>query len=270
MLLNVIFLSLIALLSSPDVNTDEPIAPFAEKFELVWSDEFNYEGLPDYNKWNHEVGFIRNKEAQYYTEKRVKNAEVKDGKLHIRGIKEKYKGADYTSASLNTKGKHNFTYGRIEVKAKIPHGIGVWPAIWTLGTNIKDLGWPVCGEIDILEFVGYDPTHIHANIHTRKYNHMNGNNIGSKLVVKKPWEDFHVYAIEWYPDHIDFFFDDIKYFSCSDPGEGVDAWPFKDAAQYLLINLAIGGSWGGEQGIDDSIFPQEFIFEYVRIYEIKE
>lgn len=256
-----------ASLISAGSNKDQTSINESDDFKLVWSDEFDNDGLPDPEKWNYEEGFIRNQESQYYTVKRLENAEVKDGKLYIRAIKEKYEEAEYTSASLDTKNSHTFTYGRIEVKAKLPHGIGVWPAIWTLGTNIKRVGWPACGEIDILEFVGYDPNHIHANIHTKKYNHMNKNNIGSKFAVNDPWKDFHVYAIEWYPHRIDFFFDDMKYFSCSDTGEGKAAWPFKNAAQYLKINLAIGGTWGGEEGIDDSIFPQEFVIDYVRIYE---
>ncbi|MDR3246305.1 MAG: glycoside hydrolase family 16 protein, partial [Prevotellaceae bacterium] len=127
------------------------------KWELIWSDEFNYSGLPNSRKWNYEEGFVRNREAQYYTKARLENAKVENGELVITARKEAYDAASYTSASINTRGKFEFQGGRIEVRAKLPEGRGVWPAIWTLGTNINKVGWPVCGEIDIMEFVGYEP-----------------------------------------------------------------------------------------------------------------
>ncbi|NQV34909.1 MAG: glycoside hydrolase family 16 protein [Phycisphaeraceae bacterium] len=252
----------------------------------VWSDEFNTEGLPDTSKWNYEQGFVRNQEAQYYTRARRENARVENGHLVIEARKESWpnpgydagassrrwqrsrKTADYTSASLVTKQKATWTYGRIEVRAKLPQGRGVWPAIWMLGTNISDIGWPACGEIDIMEYVGYDPNTIHANVHMKKYNHSIGTGKGSKIATSKPYNQFHVYAVEWTAERMEFFFDDQKYFSFSNEHSGFDAWPF-DKPHYLILNLAIGGSWGGQKGIDASIFPQTFLIDYVRVYQKK-
>lgn len=235
--------------------------------KLIWSDEFDYNGIPDPLKWGYEVGMIRNKEAQYYTRERPENARVGDGMLTVTARREPFEGAQYTSASINTRGRYEFTGGRIEVRAKIPHGRGTWPAIWTLGTSIREVGWPACGEIDIMEFVGFEPDIIYANVHTRDYNHTKGTGRGGKIVPGKPWEDFHVYAVEWFSDRLDFYFDNTLYFSCLKKGEGIGEWPF-DAPQYLLINLAIGGAWGGRMGIEDSIFPVEYLVDYVRIYQI--
>lgn len=236
-----------------------------EGWGLVWTDEFDKDGLPDTDKWWYEVGFVRNNERQYYTRSREENARVENGMLVIESRKEDYKNAEYTSASLTTQGQAAWTYGRIEIKAKLPRGRGVWPAIWMLGVN-RDKGWPACGEIDIMEYVGFKPNTIHANVHTEKYNHMRGNNKGDTITVEAPWKDFHVYAIEWYPERIDFFVDDKKYFTYENEGSGEAAWPFDDPC-YLILNTAIGGSWGGQEGIDDSIFPQRYYIDYVRVYE---
>jgi beta-glucanase (GH16 family) len=233
--------------------------------KLVWADEFEYSGLLDAKKWNQEVGMIRNNEAQYYTDRRAENARVEKGELIITARKEAYKGASYTSASINTKGTYEFKGGRVEVRAKLPAEKGVWPAIWTLGTNINQAGWPLCGEIDIMEFVGFEPGVVYANVHTGDYNHTKGTGRGGQIATKNPFNDFHVYAVEWYADRMDFYFDDTKYYTCTRKGEGVGEWPF-EAPQYLLINLAIGGEWGGQQGIDDSVFPVEYRIDYVRIY----
>lgn len=235
---------------------------------LVWADEFDYEGLPSPEKWNYETGMVRNHEAQYYTHERLENAKVSSGFLTITARKEEYKEAHYTSASINTKGKYEFAGGRIEVKAKLPQGRGTWPAIWTLGTNISQAGWPACGEIDIMEFVGYEPNMIYANVHTDKYNHSIGTGRGGKIETYKPYGDFHIYAVEWFNDRLDFYIDEKLYYSCARKGEGIGEWPFDDP-QYLLINMAIGGDWGGQKGIDDSIFPVEYKIDYVRIYSLQ-
>jgi beta-glucanase (GH16 family) len=236
------------------------------KMRLIWSDEFEYSGLPDPAKWNYEEGMLRNSEAQYYTRARSENARVEGGHLIITGRMETYREAAYTSASLLTRGLFEFRGGRIEVRAKLPQGRGLWPAIWTLGTNINEAGWPLCGEIDIMEFVGYEPGVIYANVHTRDYNHTKNTGRGGQIHTEKPFDDFHIYAVEWYDDRMDFYFDDKKYFTCNRKGEGIGEWPF-EAPQYLIINLAIGGAWGGQQGIDNSIFPVEYRIDYVRIYQ---
>lgn len=239
----------------------------AQNWKLVWSDEFNDNSSPDTTKWSYEVGEVRNGEAQYYTKDRTKNARIEGGKLILEAHKEDYKGYKYTSASLHTLGKRHFLYGRYEIRVKVPKGIGTWPAIWMLGVNINEVNWPLCGEIDILENVGYDPQVVHANIHTEAYNHGKGTNKGNKLTLEKPWEEFHVYAMEWYPDRIDFFVDTTKYFTFKNDGKGnVETWPY-DKPQYLLLNLAIGGGWGGRKGIDDALFPHQYLIDYVRVFE---
>ena len=247
-------------------------------WKLVWSDEFNKPGLPDQKKWTYEVGYIRNNEAQYYTKDRRENGRIDGGHLIIEARKDSLsltdksrlrKGrttANITAASLTTKGKKTLTYGKVEVRAKLPAGRGVWPAIWMLGTNIKQVGWPACGEIDIMEFVGHNPGVIHANLHTRGFNHIKGNGRGHYIKIPDASTKFHVYSMEWTKERIRCFVDGKCYFACVNDGQGVDSWPF-DKSQYLILNLAIGGSWGGEKGIDEKIFPQQFLIDYVRIYE---
>lgn len=233
---------------------------------LLWSDEFDYEGLPDNKKWSFEEGFVRNNEPQYYTVNREQNAYVKDGILRITALKEEYKGAQYTSASINTKGKFEFTNGRLEVRAKIPTGNGIWPAIWTLGANIDKVSWPLCGEIDIMEYWGHNPNSIHANVHTGDYNHSKGTGRGGSITVQKPWDDFHIYAVEWYSDRLDFYYDTILYYSCKKKGEGVGEWPFDDP-QYLLLNLALISN---RKNINDEIFPAIYLIDYVRYYKFSQ
>jgi beta-glucanase (GH16 family) len=234
----------------------------------VWAEEFDREGLPDTTRWSYEEGRVRNHEAQYYTRARPENARVEDGMLVIEGRKEAYGGASYTSASLTTQGKESWRYGRIEVRAKLPSGRGTWPAIWMLGENIGTVGWPECGEIDIMENVGFEPDVIHGTVHTGAFNHIEGTQKGSQITVPGASEDFHVYAVEWLPDRIDFYVDDTRYFSFANTGGGEAEWPF-DQPAYLILNLAIGGDWGGQQGIDDSAFPLRYYVDYVRVYERK-
>ena len=231
---------------------------------LVFADEFDKAGAPDPAKWDYELGYIRNKEAQFYTS-RPENVRVEGGHLVIEGRKESHEGFAYTSASVNTRGRFEFLYGRVEVRAKLPAGRGAWPAIWTLGTNRGQVRWPACGEIDIMENVGFEPLRIHASVHTAAYNHVAGTQKTAIVEIDDPSKDFHVYAMEWHADRIDVFVDGRKYFTFENEGTGNDAWPF-DKPQYLLINLAIGGMWGGQKGIDDGSFPQRYLVDYVRIY----
>jgi beta-glucanase (GH16 family) len=248
--------------------TESFVRPEDPQWQLSWSDEFEGTGLADSKKWDYEEGFVRNKESQYYTRARLENARQEDGCLIIESHKEDYNNGHYTSASVITSGKQSFLYGRIEVRAQLPTGKGTWPAIWMLGDSIRQVGWPACGEIDIMENVGYDPYIIHANIHTKSYNHVKQTGKGSKIRAEKPWDTFHLYALEWYEDRLDFYFDNHKYFSFQNEGTGSDVWPY-DKPHYLILNTAIGGAWGGQQGIDDSIFPQKFLIDYVRVYTQK-
>jgi len=243
-------------------------------YRLVWADEFDKPGLPDPARWNYEYGMIRNNEAQFYTYARPENARVENGVLVIEARRENWseagKTARYTSASVTTECRQYWRYGRIEVRAKLPTGRGTWPAIWMLGQNFSNkvgkVDWPRCGEIDIMENVGFDPDTIHANIHTEAYNHVKGTNKGNRITVKDPWRDFHVYALDWSPQRIVMSVDGQDYFTFEDEGTGEAVWPF-DQPFYLILNLAIGGSWGGQQGVDDAIFPQRFEIDYVRVYQ---
>ena len=254
-----------------------------EKWKLVWKEEFNYSGLPNAKKWSYEVGHIRNNEKQYYTNARKENAWVSNGVLAITGKKESFpneffkKGsgdwktqdstAQYTSASINTLGKVGWKYGRIEIKAKLPHGRGIWPAIWMMGTNRLEVGWPKCGEIDIMEFVGNQPKDIYGTMHFPDPNAEGNKSNGNKITSENLKNDFHLYAIEWNEKTIDVYFDNNKYhsFSIDSAGVGEDN-PFRKPF-YLLLNLAMGANWPGP--IDDSVLPQQFLVDYVRVYEKK-
>lgn len=241
------------------------------KFQkLVWSDEFSENGLPDAAKWTFEEGYLRNNELQYYTSARTQNTEIKKGFLNITARNDSLKNGTeiypITSASLNTKGKSEWTYGRIETRVKFPSSLGTWPAIWMLGADIDSTGWPASGEIDILEHVGYMPDTVHFNVHTKKYNHVIGTGKGSKFYSKAPYDAFHVYAIEWFPDRIDWYFDDKKVFTYANEKTGADVWPFSKP-QYLILNLAFGGAWGGQRGVNVSSLPQTFLIDYVRVFQ---
>jgi beta-glucanase (GH16 family) len=240
----------------------------AQKWQLTWSDEFDYQGLPDKTKWSYEEGFVRNGESQYYTQARSENARVEGGLLILECRKEHFTPpnhapVEYTAASLITRRKASWRYGRIEVRAKLPQGRGVWPAIWTLGTNESRVGWPACGEIDIMEFVGKETNNIHGTLHFAVDGQHQSD--GGTMETAKPYEDFHIYAVEWYPDRIDFFFDSNKYHTVplDKAGQGADN-PFRKP-HYLLLNFALGGSWGGP--IDDAALPQRFLIDYVRVYK---
>jgi beta-glucanase (GH16 family) len=233
----------------------------------VWSDEFDQPGLPDPAKWAYDVGGDGwgNQELQFYTANRMANAEVKDGKLIIRARKEEYEGRQYTSARLVTKGKAEWTYGWYEVRAKLPKGRGTWPAIWMLGVNWSYGNWPAIGEIDIMEHVGYDQGKVHGTIHCKAYNHVAGTQKSGSVVVADVSEEFHVYALNWTKNAIEIHIDGKKYFTFGNEGRGSDSWPF-DKPFYLLLNVAVGGGWGGLMGVDDSVFPQAMEVDYVRVY----
>lgn len=238
--------------------------------KLVWNDEFSGTGLPDPEKWGYEHGFIRNGEKQFYTKERLENVHQENGLLVIEGRKEAWeeggKKADYTSASINTRGKAAWAHGRVEVRAKVPAGRGTWPAAWMLGESRGRINWPACGEIDILEYVGYNPGTVHANIHVKKYNHSIGTGKGAAKKIDSPETKFYVYSVEWDAEKMVFAVDNEVYFTYENEKSGDDAWPF-DKPQYLLLNLAIGGSWGGQKGIDDEIFPVRYEVDYVRVYQ---
>lgn len=254
-------------------------------FELVWSDEFEDEGLPDPAKWNLEHGFQRNQERQFYMPNSQKNAWVDDGVLTITGRKverypnplqgegrydwaRKLEHVDYTSASLTTKGIFAFTYGYLEVRAELPCGKGAWPAIWLLGANVDEVGWPRCGEIDVMEWLGRDPGTVHGTLHWSDPGKetISKRTFARKLHLPARPEGMNVYAMEWTPQFISLFFNGEKFFSA--PLEtfknDVPASPF-DRPMYLLINLALGGNWGGP--LDEGALPMTYKIDYVRIYQ---
>ena len=234
---------------------------------LVWQDEFNYSGKPDPEKWIHETGGggWGNQELQYYTN-RIENSYVENGVLKIKAIKEYYSGNSYTSARLNSTNDGSWKYGRIEVRAKLPSGRGTWPAIWTLPDDWVYGGWPASGEIDIMEHVGYDQGVIHGTVHTDAYNHTRGTQKGGQIYSSTVSDSFHVYAIEWTEEKIDFFFDDSLYFTFHNEHKTYAEWPF-DQDFHLLLNIAIGGNWGGAQGVDPSLTEAIMEIDYVRVYK---
>jgi beta-glucanase (GH16 family) len=241
--------------------------------KLVWADEFNSSGLPDSTKWGYDVGRgcpqncgWGNNELQYYTIHRKENARVENGHLIIEAHKESYQSANYTSTRLVTREKGHWKYGRVEVKAKLPAGTGMWPAIWMLPAHAAYGGWPNSGEIDIVEYVGYLPDSVYGTVHTGAYNGMRNTQKGGRTYRKDLTSSFHLYAAEWTEDSISFFIDGEKYFSFRNEKNGTAVWPF-DQSFYMILNIAVGGNWGGKKGVDDLIFPQRMEVDYVRVYQ---
>ncbi len=237
---------------------------------LVWADEFDYEGLPDPEKWSYDVGDgcpdlcgWGNNELQYYTKERAKNARVADGKLTIELHQEKMGTKDYTSARLVTKGKGHWRYGRFEIKAKLPQGKGVWSAIWMMPVESHYGNWPRSGEIDIMENVGYDPDTVVTATHT--LDHHAANPRKASHFLPDADENFHVYTLEWEENEYRVYIDDQHYYTHHDEGKGFVSWPF-DQEFYLILNIAYGGNWGGAMGIEPSVLPSQMEVDYVRVY----
>ena len=246
-----------------------------KEWSLVWSDEFEASGLPDSTKWSYNIGNWGwgNNELQYYTASRLENARVENGNLIIEARKNDI-GNEWTSARLTSQGKESFLYGRIEISAKVPTIRGTWAAGWLLGDEYRDeLSWPYCGEIDVLECVGFEIDDStgngknHSTCHTRSYYFKQGNQIGSEIDVDNMNMEFHTYAIEWYPDVIYGYLDGESYYTY-DMNKDELEWPF-NKAQNIILNLAIGGGWGGAEGVDESLNRPQYIIDYVRVYELK-
>lgn len=239
-------------------------------WKLVWSDEFNQPdgSLPDPAKWSFETGGNGwgNNEMEFYTA-RTNNARIEDGKLVIEAKQESYGGKNITSGRLVTKGKYSCTYGRIEARIKIPHGQGIWPAFWMMGTNIDSVAWPACGEIDIMENIGKEPGTVHGTVHGPGYSGSHG--IGGPFTLPGGAQltgDFHVYGIEWSTNRIDWYIDGQTYFSITPARlpKGA-AWAF-DQSKFILFNLAVGGGWPGYPDATTT-FPQRMVVDYVRVYQ---
>jgi beta-glucanase (GH16 family) len=277
------FLSLCALIvvigRAITCSSQNPTAsPPSNGWTLVWSDEFNGpdESSVDRSKWVVETGGDGwgNQELEYYTD-RSENASVHDGNLVIRALPEKYTGPDgvkrnYTSARLKTFGKFSQTYGRFEARIKIPYGQGMWPAFWMLGDDIDKVGWPACGEIDIMENIGKEPAIIHGSIHGPGYVGGAGIEAPYTLSAKQRFaDDFHIFAIEWDTESISFYVDKDLYVrrTRADLKPGWK-WVF-DKPFFLILNLAVGGDWPGNPD-ETTVFPQTMLVDYVRVYQRSE
>lgn len=247
-----------------------PLPSAPEGWRLVWSDEFEKDGLPDPARWSYDVGGQGwgNRELQFYTENRKENARVEGGLLVIEARKEEWQGSRYTSARLVSKNKGDWTYGRFEIRARVPTGRGTWPAIWMLPT-VWDLGdgkWPDNGEIDIMEHVGFDQGVVHGSTHSQKHQWRANTQRTATLQVPDVSEAFHTYVLEWDPEEIRIYVDAHRYFVSRKDGGDWRSWPFFRPF-HLVLNLAVGGDWGGEKGVDDTIFPRRLEIDYVRVYQ---
>ena len=236
---------------------------YGQKGKLLYDEEFNQPGLPDPVAWHYETGNSGwgNHELENYTANDTANAIVKDGALNIIARKD---ANGYTSARLVS--KQSFLYGRIEIRAQLPAGRGLWPAIWMMPAKDFYGDWPKSGEIDIMEQVGYNPDSVFFTVHTEKYNHVIGTQKSKGNIIHDPYGRYHVFAMERHPDRIDFFMDDTLQFSFKNERTGSAAWPF-DRPFNLILNVAVGGDWGGKMGVDDSIFPAAMKIDYVRFYK---
>lgn len=231
------------------------------KAALLWSDEFNYNGTPDNKKWSFEIGNGSNgwgnNEKQYYTA-RPDNAIVENGVLKIKTLKENFQGFGYTSARMISRDFFTFKYGIIEFRAKLPEGKGTWPALWMLGNNIGSVGWPACGEIDVMEHVGNQLNKIYGTVHHP--GHSGSNPDGGTVMIENVTKEFRVYKVDWSPDHIRFYVDDQLYYTFANAA----SLPFNQP-YFIIMNCAMGGNFGGT--IDPSFQQSVFEIDYVRVYQ---
>jgi beta-glucanase (GH16 family) len=250
----------------PFKQIEQPAKTYGFEATAAWSDEFNTDGAPDATKWTYDVGGSGwgNNELEYYTNT-TNNAVIKDGILTITAKKESMSGMSYTSSRMVSKNGSDMLYGRIEVKAKLPAGRGTWPAIWMLPNDYAYGAWPNSGEIDIMEHVGYDPNKVHFSVHNQTY--FGGNSKTSTLEMPTALTDYHIYRCDWTPASIKGYYDDKLVFTYTNDGKGSATWPY-DKPYHMLLNLAIGGNWGGIQGVDDSIFPVAMQVDYLRFYKM--
>jgi beta-glucanase (GH16 family) len=256
-----------------DLGTEPSDAAPPQGYEAVWADEFENDGLPDEAKWNYNVegpGWV-NDELQNYTDHRSENVRIEDGVLIIEARRDDFDGEEYSSARINSAGKGDLTYGRVVVRARIPEGRGTWPAIWMMPTCSEATGWNGCsdwpnsGEIDIMEHVGYDPNVIHGTIHCEAYNFAAGTQKTAWTTIPSATRAFHEYQLVRTPQYIEIGIDGYVYFRYENDGSGHSTWPF-DTPFHVILNLAVGGSWGGAEGVDPEAFPTRLEIDYVRMY----
>jgi beta-glucanase (GH16 family) len=246
---------------SAQTNAPDPELP--DEYQLVWADEFDGASY-DNTIWSPQIsgGGFGNHELQYYTGN-ANNIFTRNGLLVLKAIKETYQGHAYTSGKLWSQSKNFFKYGRIETRFLLPAGRGTWPAIWMMPQSSVYGGWPHSGEIDIMEYVGYQPNLIFGTVHRGEGSGGNGN--GSSMTVSNPG-DFHRIRLDWEPGYIKWYLDGKLLHTYHNAYSGSAQWPF-DQNFYIILNFAVGGDWGGAQGVDDTIFPEEFLIDYVRVYQ---
>lgn len=260
------FLAMVAVLSMP-LSCSDDTQTVTTRNELVMQDEFNKDGAPDSELWSFDIGNGENgwgnNELQYYTD-RKENVVAQNGLLIITARKEPFKGSSYTSSRLLTKDKFDQAYGRFEARIRLPWGQGIWPAFWMLGADIDTNPWPAAGEIDIMEFRGQEPTTILGSVHGPGYS--GGNAISKSYTLTNDRFDtsFHVFGIEWGPEFVNYYVDDVLYNQIT-PADVTGEWVFNKPF-YILINLAVGGTFVGSPDAE-TVFPQTMLVDYVRVYK---
>lgn len=237
-------------------------------YSLAWSDEFNGSAL-DATAWSFETGNNGwgNNELENYTD-RPQNLSLQDGKLVIHALKENYGGAPYTSARIKTQGKKEFKYGRIDIRAILPKGKGIWPALWMLGKNINDagVGWPASGEMDIMELLGHEPSKVYATLHWGASSATHASKGTSYIINNGSFNDqFHVFSMEWKQDEVKIYVDNNLYFTLTKADVGSSPYPFNQPF-FFIFNIAVGGNWPGSPDAT-TYFPQWMIVDYVRVYQ---
>lgn len=266
LVLGVLSVALLVLFGGCSTDETQTVARFTE---LVMADEFDVEGAPNPNIWGYNIGTGQNgwgnNELQYYTD-RADNVTVQNGILVITAKKEQFNGASYTSARLLTKGKLEQTYGRFEARMRLPYGQGIWPAFWLLGDDSNGTEiWPQIGEIDIMEYVGDEPTRMFGTVHGPGYS--GGESISKSYELNNDRFDtgFHIFGIEWGPDYINYYVDNVLYNQIT-PEDVPGEWVFNRGPFYIILNLAVGGSLPGPPN-DETVFPQNLLVDYVRVYK---
>ncbi len=245
---------------------------YSQCYELVWAEEFDYTGFPDPTIWNMEIGNNNgaNSERQYYTRNDTDNCWVDSGRMVITAIKENFGGQAYTSARINTKGKAEFMYGKVEARLKLPYGQGIWPAFWMLGANIDQVSWPRCGEIDIMEMIGGVDPRDRTSYGTNHWADVNGNHAqygGSKRLTSGRFaDDFHIFSMEWNSQKTNWFLDGVQFATMNITPSALSEFHQK---YFIILNLAVGGTWPGYPDAT-TIFPQKFEVDYVRVYKLAE
>ena len=261
-------LALVFVFMSCETDETQTVVTFTD---LAFEENFDNDGPIDESTWNFESGDGTenglpigwgNNELQYYTN-RPENIKVEGGMLHITALRENFEGAAYTSGRITTKNKVEQRYGRIEARMQLPWGQGLWPAFWMLGSNIDEVGWPQCGEIDIMEYRGQDPSTLIGSVHGPGY--FAGDAVSKEYVLPNDRFDtgFHIFGIEWGPDYINYYVDDVLYNQIT-PDDVEGEWIF-DQPFYMLVNLAVGGNFVGAVG-QNTVFPQTLLVDYIRVY----